>query len=369
MSGELSARFVKRFRSGMAVELNLVLPVDRFAVAVLFGPSGGGKTTALRCLAGLDRPDEGRIGFGTETWFDATRRVNLRPQRRGVGFLAQEYALFPHRTVVGNVGYGLGGLPRRDRLRRVADVLDRFGLTGLGDRYPHQLSGGQQQRVALARTLARRPRLLLLDEPLSALDEPTRDQVRHELRRLLAEAGVPVVLVTHDRREASALGDQVVILDGGTVRQEGPAADVFARPADLGVARAVGFETIVPGRVRSTADGLATVSVGGTEVIALGRPDCAGDVFVCVRAEDVVLVLGDLGKSSARNRFGGTVGAVVAEGPLVRVEVDCGFPLVAVVTRPAAAELSLRAGSEVTALVKATTVLLVPRPAGAGPLR
>jgi molybdate transport system ATP-binding protein len=361
MSGELAARFVKRFGPGVAVGLDLVRPADRFSVAVLFGPSGCGKTTALRCLAGLERPDEGRIAFAGEVWFDAGRRVCLPPQRRGVGFLFQEYALFPHLSVAGNVAYGLGHLPRAERCRRVGDVLDRFGLVGLGDRYPRQLSGGQQQRVALARVLVRQPRLLLLDEPLSALDDPTREQVRHELRRLLVGSGVPVVLVTHDRREAAALADHLVVMDGGTVRQQGPAAEVFGRPADLGVARIVGVETILPGQVRRVEDGLATVAVGGAELLAVGPADGPTEVYVCVRAEDVVLSRGDVGMASTRNRLAGVVRSVSPDGPLVRVVVDCGFPLTAVVTRPAAEELGLGDGVGVVALLKATAVHLLPR--------
>ncbi|MBO0698651.1 MAG: ABC transporter ATP-binding protein [Zavarzinella sp.] len=363
MSGELTARFVKRFASGAVVRLDLARPADRFSIAVLYGPSGCGKTTALRCLAGLDRPDEGRITFGAETWFDAGRRVSVTPQERGVGFLFQEYSLFPHRTVAGNVGYGLDRLTRAERRRRVGEVLDRFGLANLGDRYPRQLSGGQQQRVALARVLARRPRLVLLDEPLSALDEPTREEVRQELRRVLAEAAVPVVLVTHDRREATSLADHLVVLDGGTVRQQGLPGDVFGRPADLAVARAVGFETIVPGHVRRVEEGLATVAVGEVEFVAVAGPDPPAEVYVCVRAEDVVLLQGEAGPTSARNRLRGVIRAVAVDGPVVRIDLDCGFPLRAVVTRPAAADLSLKEGAGAVALVKATAVHLIPRPA------
>jgi molybdate transport system ATP-binding protein len=361
MSGELAAQFVKRFGPGVTLGLDLVRPADRFSVAVLFGPSGCGKTTALRCLAGLERPDEGRIAFAGEVWFDAGRRVCLPPQRRGVGFLFQEYALFPHLSVAGNVAFGLGHLPRAERLRRVGEVLDRFGLTGLGDRSPRQLSGGQQQRVALARVLVRRPRLLLLDEPLSALDDPTREQLRHELRRLLCDCGVPVVLVTHDRREAAALGDHLVVLDGGTVRQQGPTAEVFARPGDPGVARIVGVETILPGHVRRVEGGLATVAVGGTELFAVGPEDEAADVYVCIRAEDVILHRGDVGTASARNKLAGVVRSLSPDGPLVRVELDCGFPLTAVVTRPAAEEMGLGEGAGVVALLKSTAVHLLPR--------
>src|SRR5262249_41059495 len=142
-----------------------------------------------------------------QTWFDAARGVSLSPHQRDIGYLFQEYALFPHLKVARNIAYGLSGVPMVERARRVQELLDLFGLTGLEDRYPRQLSGGQQQRVALARVLAQRPRLLLLDEPLSALDAPTREPLRRELRRLLTGFGVPTVLVTHDRTEALALGD------------------------------------------------------------------------------------------------------------------------------------------------------------------
>src|SRR5205807_235845 len=157
-------------------------------------------------------------------------------------------------------------LPRVDRPRRVAELLAAFGLVGLDDRYPHQLSGGQQQRVALARALARRPRVLLLDEPFAALDAPTRDELRPELRRLLAWSGVPVVLVTHDRTEAMSLADHLVVMDRGRVIQQGPVDEVFTRPADVNAARIVGTETVQPGHVVAIADGLATVEVGGARL-------------------------------------------------------------------------------------------------------
>jgi len=360
MSGELVAQFVKRFGPGVSVELDLVRPANQFSVTVLFGPSGGGKTTALRCLAGLERPDEGQIAFAGEVWFDANQRVCLSPQKRDIGFLFQEYALFPHLSVAGNVAYGLGHLPRPERGPLIEEVLHRFGLGGLADHYPRQLSGGQQQRVALARVLVRRPRLLLLDEPLSALDDPTREQVRHELRGLLVGAGVPVVLVTHDRREAAALGDHLVVLDRGRVRQQGAVTEVFARPSDLEVAQIVGIETILPGHVRRVADGLATVAVGEVELVVT-QATKEEAVYVCVRAEDVTLHRGNLATESARNRLTGLVRAVNPDGALVRVKLDCGFPLTAAVTRLAADELSLREGAEVIAMLNPTALHLLPR--------
>jgi molybdate transport system ATP-binding protein len=187
--------------------------------------------------------------------------VYLTPQQRRIGYLFQEYALFPHLTVGGNIADGLRGVPRTERRRLVGEMLGLFRLGGLEDRYPNQVSGGEQQRIALARVLVRRPRLLLLDEPLSALDQPTREQLRPELRRVLVEFGIPVVLVTHDRTEAVALADHLIVLDHGRVRQQGAAEEVFNRPADVGLARIVGMENVQPGRVLHADGGLATVAV------------------------------------------------------------------------------------------------------------
>lgn len=361
MSAEFAARFVKRFDDHVAVEADLRRPTDRFSIAVLFGPSGCGKTTTLRCLAGLERPEEGRITFEQRTWFDAKRGISLTPQQRDIGYLSQEYALFPHLTVAQNIAYGLRTLSRSDQRQRVGEILAALRLAGKEKRYPHQLSGGEQQRVALARVLVRRPRLLLLDEPLSALDQQTREQLRLELRRQLAEFGIPVVLVTHDRTEAMALADHLIVLDCGRVRQQGPAAEIFSRPADVSVARIVGMENVQPGRVVHTEDGLATVAVGNTLLVAIAPPIPVEHVYVCVRAEEVVLQKGASDHASPRNRLAGVINSLTLEGPLVRVSMDCGFPLQALVTRTACSELQLREGETITALLKAPSVHLIPR--------
>ena len=199
----LEADFERSYASGQSVQAALHRSVDEFSVTALIGTSGCGKTTVLRCLAGLDQPQRGRVSFGDEVWFDVSRRINLRPQERGIGYLFQEYALFPHLTVFDNIAFGLDRSPRAAVRQRVGDLMAVLQLAGLDGRFPHELSGGQQQRVALARTVAPRPRLLLLDEPLSALDSPTRAELRGELRRLLAEWGIPTMVVTHDPAEVT----------------------------------------------------------------------------------------------------------------------------------------------------------------------
>jgi molybdate transport system ATP-binding protein len=313
----LEAAFEKRFGRAAVIRAALEAPADRFGVTVLFGPSGCGKTTTLRCLAGLERPESGFVRFAGETWSDAERRVFVPPQRRGVGMLFQDYALFPHLTAEANVSYGLGGVPRPERRRRTAELFDLLRLAGLEGRYPAQLSGGQRQRVALARALAPRPRLLLLDEPLSALDAATREPLRRELRGLLRAFDTPTVLVTHDRLEALALADVAAVMIDGAVRQRGPVEEVFRRPADVDVARVVGVDTILPARVESGPEGRAVVYFGGVRLVADAAGLKDGDTWLCVRAEDVALDAGD----DTVNRLTGRVAAVTAEGPMVRLEV------------------------------------------------
>jgi molybdate transport system ATP-binding protein len=361
MTTALTADFVRRFRGGPAIRAALTVPAGGPSVTALYGPSGSGKTTVLRCLAGLDRPAEGHVRFWGETWSDAAAGVHLPPQRRGVGYLSQDYALFPHLTVAANIAYGLGGVPAAQRRSRVADLIALFGLGGLEGRYPRQLSGGEQQRTALARALARGPRLLLLDEPLSALDAPTRAPLRRELRRHLAEAGIPTVLVTHDPVEALSLADAVVVLDGGRVRQSGPVGDVFARPADAAVARIVGVETIQPGRVLSAANGRATVALGTARLTALAGGAMPAECYACIRAENVTLTT-DATAADSANQLSGRVRAVLREGPMVRVELDCGFPLAALVPHQVWRAFAVREGDPVTAQVSQEAVHLIPSP-------
>jgi molybdate transport system ATP-binding protein len=357
----LALDLVRRFPGGPEVAARAEWPIDRDPVTVLFGPSGSGKTTILRALAGLDRPDAGTVRFGGEVWSDAATGAFVPPQARGVGYLFQEYALFPHLTVAGNLAYGLSGPARGARAARVAELAARFGLGELLPRRPAQLSGGQRQRVALARALAREPRLLLLDEPLSALDAPTREALRGELRGLLEHAGVPAVVVTHDRLEALALGDRLVVVADGRIRQVGPVHEVFSAPVDAEVARVVGTENVFPARLARRADGLVTVRAGEAELVGVDPGGLEDVAYACVRAEDVVLERADGHDSSAQNHLHGAVAARRDEGPLVRITVACGVPLVALVTRASAERLGLAPGAPVCAVVKAPNVRIVPR--------
>jgi molybdate transport system ATP-binding protein len=362
----LFADFAKSFAGGPAIRVRLRRPVAAFSLTVLFGSSGSGKSTTLRCFAGLERPDWGVIRFGDEIWFDAERNIFLPPQQRRIGYLFQDYSLFPHLTAEQNIAYGLGKLSAAARRQRIKQIMSLLGLVGLEHRYPRQLSGGQQQRVALARTLVCRPRLLLLDEPLSALDAPTREQLRRELRQWLVELQIPTVLVTHDRIEALALGDYLAIFHAGQVCQSGPVQDVFSAPADINVARIIGVDTIEQGRIVKVSDGLATIAIGQKQLVALAPPANNGgietEVYVCIHAEDVTLEIGtDLPKTSARNHLVGRIRSLDHEGPIVRVNLDCGFPLKALITNQACRDMALQEEGEVVALIKATAIHIITR--------
>ena len=361
MAAEIIVDVTKTFPGRTSIRASFRYPVESSTVLILFGPSGSGKTTILRSVAGLEWPEEGTIQFVSRTWLDTASRITVPPQDRHIGYMAQDYALFPNYSVVGNIAYGLGDLTPAGRTARVQEMVELFHLTGLEDARPRELSGGQQQRVALARAVAPRPQLLLLDEPLSALDAPTRAQLRGELRGLLKQLSLPSIIVTHDWAEALTLGDVMAVMHEGTILQVGTPQEVFSRPANADVARVVGVETVVQGTLVDVREGLATVRVGDMSLTAVAAGNISSDVFVCIRAEDVTLEPIGAGLTSARNHLQGTVGAVASLGALARVTIDCGFPLVAVITRSALTELGLTIGTAVRASFKAGSVHLIPR--------
>jgi molybdate transport system ATP-binding protein len=361
VSDELKAHFVKAFPGGATVAIEN-LETNGARTTVLFGASGSGKSTVLRCLAGLDEPQSGRILFGEQLWFEARTRIFVRPQDRRVGYVPQDYGLFPHLSVARNIGYGLSRLDTNERRQRVIKTMDWLGLQGLEQRIPAELSGGERQRVALARALIRQPRLLLLDEPLSALDAPTRVRLRADLRQLLKQLEMPTVLVTHDRTEALGLGDRLVLMDGGRIVQQGAVHEIFGKPANVAAAGAVGVETVQAACVVKSEDGLVTVRAGQTTLVSLNDPLPEGsEVYVCIRAEDVILLKGERVRSSSRNRLPVTVTDLTREGSVVRINLDAGFALAALLTKQACEELGVRPGDRLQALIKAPSIHLISR--------
>jgi molybdate transport system ATP-binding protein len=332
-------------RRSFAVELALELGEAPFA---LVGPSGAGKTTVLRALAGLVRPDRGTIVLGSDVWFDSERDLELPPERRSVGLVFQDYALFPHMTVADNVAY----CARKE----VDSLLATFGIAHLAKERPATLSGGERQRVALARALARDPQALLLDEPLAALDTHTRGQVRGDLRELLERLGLPTLLVTHDFQDAAALADRVgvgVIVDGHLV-QTGTPDELVAAPATPFVADFTGGN-LVPGDARATGDGLTEVLLeDGTRVLSTDPGE--GRVGVVVYPWEITVARA-APVDSAQNHLQATIATLVPVANRMRVRVG---PLTAEITAASADRLALRPGDVVFASFKASGTRLVP---------
>ncbi len=288
-------------------------------VVALFGPSGAGKTLTLQCLAGLVRPDSGRVVVNGAVFYDSERGVDVPTQRRRLGYVFQGYALFPHLTVADNVGYGLHDRPREERLRRTAEVLGRLGLGALAGRRPRELSGGQQQRVALGRALAVDPELLLLDEPLSALDAPLRRQLRQDLMGIVREWGKATVLVTHDLAEAFQLADRVVVYEAGRVVQQAPKAELLSAPASERVARLMGVRNILsgtvckamPDRIQFRWRGQTLEAVNSPTHCYLPEPGTSLAFFI--RPEYVRLIRKDHGPADSAHHMNLMAGRVVAE--------------------------------------------------------
>jgi iron(III) transport system ATP-binding protein len=270
----------KRLRS---FTLEATFGVERGETLVLVGESGAGKTTVLRLLAGLEQPDAGRIRLGDETYFDAGAGVDLPAWQRDLAYLSQDYSLFPHLTALENVAFGLRaqGVRARAARARAFGALDRVGLADAAARRPGQLSGGQQQRVALARALAREPELMLLDEPFSALDAGLRVATRRAVAKVLNEAGVTTILVTHDQAEALSFADQVAVMRGGKLAQIGNPFVVYTRPADRATAEFLGDAVILDAWMEGS---LATCSLGG---IPVRRPPAQGLVQLMLRPEQI----------------------------------------------------------------------------------
>ena len=348
MSLSASVR-VQRGRLDLDVDLQVA---DGEVLAVL-GPNGAGKSTLMRILAGLLVPDSARVVVDGEVWDDGA--VHVPAYRRRLGMVFQDHLLFPHLSVVDNVAFGLRtrGV-RRHAARAAAERwLERVGIGDLGDRRPGALSGGQAQRAALARALVGDPALLLLDEPLSALDARTRLTVRAELRRHLADYGGSTVLVTHDPVDAMALADRVVVVEEGAVVQTGTPADVSRHPRTDYVARLVGL-SLLPGMAEGRT---VRLDAGGVVAVA---DEASGPVFAAVRPESVAVYL-SRPEGSPRNVWPARLAGATPHGTSVRCELAGEVPLVADVTAAAFAELGLEPGSPVWAVVKASEIAVYER--------
>ena len=341
------------------LELSASVEVAAGECLALAGPSGAGKTSILKVAAGLLRPAHGSVRCGDQVWLDTASGRYVEPERRNCGYLFQEYALFPHLSAWQNVAYPLRGISRAERRRRACELLGRFGLERHAEARPAVLSGGERQRVALARALARRPDVLLLDEPLSALDARARSAASREVATVLRETEAPALLVTHDFAEAAQLGTRVAIIDAGRVVQEGDASELASRPGSAFVADFTGA-VVLTGTARPAESGLTLLDLeGGGRLVSTDRGQ--GPMGASIHPWDITIEPERAGESggSALNRLSGEITAVTEIGNRVRLGLAAGQPLAAEITLASARQLNLEVGTRVTASWKAAATRLV----------
>lgn len=332
---------------------NVTLSVERGEYFVILGPTGAGKTLILETIAGFHIPGEGHI------FLDGKDATDLPPEKRKIGLVYQDYSLFPHMTVEGNIAFGLKmrKIPKKEVETKVQSIMDSVGITHLKTRFPSTLSGGEQQRVALARALVIDPDILLLDEPLSALDPRTRESLREELKRIHKVRGMTTIHVTHDQTEALALADQIAVILKGEVIQVDTSSKIFNEPVNERIAIFVGMENVIKGKIASNEDGIALVETGKHRIHALSNL-VEGEVNVFIRPENIILSKVRL-KSSARNSIKGKITNITQLGATFRIRMDNG--LTALVTKQAIEDLGFGVGKTVYASFKATAIHMTRR--------
>jgi molybdate transport system ATP-binding protein len=336
---------------------------------VLFGPSGSGKTTLLDCVAGLTTPQSGRIAAGDRVLFDANTHINIHVARRGVGYVLQDLALFPHLTVEENTEYGLADLPRSSRKPLAAAILQEFRIEHLRRQRPAEISGGERQRVALARTLVTDPAVLLLDEPLAALDVATKTKIIDDLRRWNQAHHVPILYVTHSREEVIALGERMLVLEEGRIVAQGTPHEVLSAPLQETVAQLAGFENIFDATVWLVHEDRGTMTCrlpgGQGSFVLLETPliraDAGSPLRIGIRAGDILLAIAKPEGLSARNVIAGNIVSLERRDMMISARVNCGVELEVYLTLAARDALHLLPGKEVWLVIKTYSCHLMQR--------
>jgi molybdate transport system ATP-binding protein len=359
----LEARIRKQLGSGNGHALTIDVTVRAGSgVTVLFGSSGAGKTSILRAIAGIITPDWGRITLEDRIYFDSEKGISLPMQERKIGYVFQHHALFPHLTAEQNVLYGARADSRRSALKRIRELFDLLGIQKTAARYPHELSGGEQQRVALARALATDPLIMLLDEPLSAVDVATRSRLLEEISGIQRRSGIPFLYVTHNHNEAMRLGNTMIVIDEGKVVQKGTPVEIFSAPHTAPVARVVGTDNVFAGRIlrHHPEDGMTEIDLSSCLIEASYNSLPIGtQVTVGIRPEDVIISRENLTQTSARNVLPGIIKNILRDAEKTELVVSCGVDFKVSVTQGAVRALNLEAGSEVYLLIKARAVHLL----------
>ena len=357
----IAADIRKRLSPRFALDVGFAAPAG---ITILFGASGSGKTTVLRCLAGLTRPDAGRIAVGDRVLFDGGAGIDVAVQQRRVGYVFQQLALFPHLSIEQNIGYGLSGLSPHDRRHRVAGIAESFRITDILGRKPAHVSGGERQRAALARALVTDPSLLLLDEPLSALDHAIQSRIMDDLRRWNEARRIPVLYVTHSHREAFALGDRVVVLENGRLLAAGSPHEVLDHPSHGVLASLAGFENVFDATVLERRERAGTMQCrlrdSTTELeVPLTRAEVGDTIRVAIRACDILVANRDPQGLSARNVLRGTLVDLTAQGPTMIATVDAGPPFIVHLTPGGVESLGLVRGQHLWLIIKTYSCRIV----------
>jgi molybdate transport system ATP-binding protein len=354
--GSLYARVRKRLPGDRDFELDIDITLSP-GIAILFGPSGAGKTTLLNCIAGLTTPESGKVAIGERILFGSDGATDVPIKDRRIGYVFQDLALFPHLTAHQNIAYGLARMNATERQRRSNAILESFRISHVRDRRPREISGGERQRVALARALVTDPFVLLLDEPMAALDAPTKSKIIDDLRGWNREHRIPILYVTHSRDEVFALGENVVVLENGRVTTSGTPHEVMTAPRRETVAQLAGFENIFDAVVIASHEdrGTMTCRLAGTGVeleTPLVRADLGSTLRVGIRAGDILLANTRPQGLSARNIIPGEIIFLEQRDVIVSVEVDCGIKIEVHLTLAARDALQLRRGCDVWLIVK-----------------
>jgi molybdate transport system ATP-binding protein len=359
----LDVRVKKQLGSGrnIAPAIDVTMSVSQ-GITVLFGSSGAGKTSILRAIAGIITPDEGRIALDETVFFDSTAGIDLPMQRRKIGYVFQNHTLFPHLTAEQNVLYGARADSRCSPRERVQELFSLLDIEKTAVRYPHELSGGEQQRIALARALATNPRVMLLDEPLSAVDVATRSRLLEEISSIQRRSGIPFLYVTHNHSEAVRLGNTMIVVDEGKVVQEGEPLEIFNAPRTAPIARVIGAENILVGRIlrHLPEDGLTTIDVNACLLEApFNSLPVGSEVTIGIRSEDIIVSTERLTQTSARNVLPGVIRHIVREADKTELVVSCGIDFRVGVTPAAVRALQLEVECKVYLLIKARALHLL----------
>jgi len=366
LMGERQARTAQPDENTVSIRLRKALGTDfdldvtfaaRPGITILFGASGAGKSTLLNCIAGVTTPDHGRIEFPQAVLFDSCHKINVPISKRRAGYVFQTLALFPHLTVEDNVQYGLAPVPANERKKKVGEILESFHIGRLAKRKPGEISGGERQRVALARSLVTNPRILLLDEPLAALDASTKAKIVEDLRMWNAKHRIPILYVTHSREEVFALGERVIVLDRGKIIADGTPHEVIRAPRQETLAQLAGFENVFTARVTAVHEnrGTLTCHLQNSSVeleTPLVRAEIGSTLRVAISAGDILLASAQPVGISARNVVPGKIVLLEQRDVIVMARVNCGVEMQVQLTLAARDSLYLQPGKEVWLIVK-----------------